>query len=167
LDKIGSTLKSLSIGTAYRINGVYLLAFSRLILSSSTLQELGWFKSYRQHQSIGRKGEPLPWITYPMINFLDGRIKKDSRVFEYGSGNSTLWWAKHCKQVISVEYDKSWYLKMGSKLPKNVSYIFMQLDNNKSYSMTILDTKKKFDIVMIDGRESCRMFKVRWRHYLG
>jgi hypothetical protein len=32
----------------------------------------------------------LPWISYAAIDFLDGYLKPDMTVYEYGSGGSTL-----------------------------------------------------------------------------
>jgi hypothetical protein len=32
----------------------------------------------------------LPWITFPAIRFLERRLTAESRVFEWGSGMSTL-----------------------------------------------------------------------------
>ena len=32
----------------------------------------------------------LPWISYGAIDFLDGYLKPDMTVYEYGSGGSTL-----------------------------------------------------------------------------
>lgn len=36
-------------------------------------------------------------------------IPSDARVFEYGSGNSTLWWQAHAGEVVSVEHDRPWF----------------------------------------------------------
>jgi hypothetical protein len=53
----------------------------------------------------------LPWWTYKAIReveqFLDGRDGK-ARVFEFGSGASTLWLAERAGEVQSVEHDEEW-----------------------------------------------------------
>ncbi len=56
----------------------------------------------------------LPWMTYDAIDFL--RIltaTKNMKVFEWGSGGSTLFFASRAEEVVTVEHDKEWggYLK--------------------------------------------------------
>lgn len=52
----------------------------------------------------------VPWWTYDAIakveDFLKGR--PGARVFEYGSGASTVWLAKRAGRVISVDHDAGW-----------------------------------------------------------
>lgn len=51
-------------------------------------------------------------------------------VFEYGSGGSTIFWAKHCKMVVSVEHDLDWYQKMKNEISRldlaNIEYVLAQ-----------------------------------------
>lgn len=49
-----------------------------------------------------------PWITFAAIRFLRNNLRKDMRVYEYGAGGSTLFFAKRVKEVISVEHDPVW-----------------------------------------------------------
>jgi hypothetical protein len=52
----------------------------------------------------------VPWWTYDAIerveDFLDSR--DCARVFEYGSGASTVWLAKRARSVVSVDHDAGW-----------------------------------------------------------
>jgi len=50
-----------------------------------------------------------PWMSFPVIKMLESIINKDSRVFEYGSGGSTLFFSKRVKELVSVEHDRYWY----------------------------------------------------------
>jgi hypothetical protein len=52
-----------------------------------------------------------PFYTPKAIKRIESLINKDSRVFEWGSGVSTIWWAEHVNELISVEHDKEWYDK--------------------------------------------------------
>ena len=47
-----------------------------------------WFTSFSLRSSI-RNNKPIPWINYTAIDFLEPRISKEMKVFEFGSGNST------------------------------------------------------------------------------
>lgn len=74
-------------------------------------------------------------------------------VFEFGSGNSTLWWGKKVSKVISYEHDLSWYQSFKNRLPSNVEYHHCELAYGEEYSKAILDYNNAFDIIIIDGRD--------------
>lgn len=122
------------------------------------LKASGWFKSVLGKSPIDSDGTPLPWYSYPCIHFLEKHIRTGSlgiTVFEYGSGNSTLWWANRTKQVVSVEDDKNWYDRVKKIMPENVTYTFAEGESEYVSSITRYPTK--FDVVIVDGshREEC------------
>ena len=117
------------------------------------LDEKGWFRSAEERLPVDRDGKPLPWYTYPMISFLNDRVKSDMHVFEYGSGNSTLWWSKQVSSVTSCEHDRKWYDSLKPKMPPNVNYIFCELDYGGQYCQTIVPFEAGFDCIIIDGRD--------------
>ncbi len=119
----------------------------------SALKEDGWFKSYRERAPVDADGNPLPWITYPAIEFLKRRVKKEMSVFEYGCGGSTLWWSLMAKEVVAVEHDKEWYQKISAVKPPNVSLYQIDLVRDGEYSKKVGDYENKFDIIVIDGRD--------------
>jgi len=93
----------------------------------------GWFKSKDiGGEPVDFSGNSIPWITYSAIDFLTPRINREMKVFEYGSGGSTLWWAGKVKSVVSIEYDKNWYEKIKSKTERksNVKLIYSTYDKN-------------------------------------
>lgn len=92
---------------------------------------------------------PLPWITYPCIEFLNRLNLKDCNVFEFGSGSSTLYWSQKSRSVTSIEKDKQWFDKVQGDLPSNctLSHAGADLD----YIQHINQYKSKFDIIIIDG----------------
>lgn len=49
----------------------------------------------------------LPWISYSAIKLLTRFLHKESRVLEFGSGMSTIWYAGHAGEVFSVMVDGS------------------------------------------------------------
>lgn len=122
-------------------------------LPKSYLRKKGWFKSWRAWSSIDSEGQAIPWLTYPCINFLEKRINSNMNIFEYGSGNSTLWWARQVKQVVSCEHESKWYRKMKEliKHSNNVKLFCVNLDSG--YSKKISEYKSYFDIAVLDGRE--------------
>ncbi len=53
--------------------------------------------------------EPSPWLTFDAIDFLAGRVGDGARVFEYGSGGSTLFWVSLGATCVSIEHDPEWF----------------------------------------------------------
>ncbi len=50
----------------------------------------------------------IPWFTYPAITFLSKTLTTQMKVFEYGTGGSTLFFAKRVNELHSVEHDQLW-----------------------------------------------------------
>ena len=63
-------------------------------------------------------GLDLPWWTFEAIEKVDRFLKQRSnaRVFEYGSGASTIWLARRAAEVVSVEHDAAWYPEVEKRL---------------------------------------------------
>jgi hypothetical protein len=76
---------------------------------------VGWFALARDfmpwHRSQGRTALETgrPWVTFEAMRLLERRVRPDSRVFEYGSGGSTVFLGRRAGQVVSVEHDPAWY----------------------------------------------------------
>ena len=51
----------------------------------------------------------VPWLSVPVIEFLESRVRPDDHVFEYGGGGSTLWLAERAGRVVTVEHDPGWF----------------------------------------------------------
>jgi tRNA A58 N-methylase Trm61 len=58
----------------------------------------------------------IPWLTFPAISQIDSFLKPSMRVFEYGSGGSTLFFARRVREVVSIEHDDEWYTKLQKRL---------------------------------------------------
>ena len=124
------------------------------------LEKEGWNASILKGMPVDREGKHLPWITYGAIYFLMERILKEHSVFEYGSGNSTLWFAERAGRIISIEHDKYWYQKLGEKTANlsNVEYKLLDLASG-DYESEILNYNSEFDILFIDGRNRVKCAK--------
>ncbi|MGB0403285.1 MAG: class I SAM-dependent methyltransferase [Salibacteraceae bacterium] len=123
-------------------------------LSKKFLTHRGWFYSLFYGQSIDGDKNPIPWFSYSSIHFFNLKLDPSKHeVFEFGSGNSTLWFSKRVKKIISVEHDQDYYTHMKPVLGKveNVEVLFGKLGGD--YSSQILKFEKQFDVVVIDGRE--------------
>jgi hypothetical protein len=91
--------------------------------SQLTLKPRGWLESVKQQLPVDMSGEALPWWTYSSVEFMETVISQHTRVFEFGCGNSTLWWQKRVFQVISVDHDLEWVNKIKPNI-KRPHYLF-------------------------------------------
>lgn len=115
------------------------------------LVEVGWFESWRTKRSIDATGSPIPWITYPCLSFLSPRISPQMEVFEFGCGNSTLWWGARVSRVVCCEHDPKWYAEMRTKVGKNVELELKDIGDG--YAGFIEQFRHRFHIVVVDGRD--------------
>jgi len=114
---------------------------------------MGWFSALESKSPVDRRGNPIPWVTYSFIDFIKERINKDHTVFEFGSGNSTYFYAKYAGKVVSVEHDKEWYNKIVDTKPENADMIFTELKTNGDYCRMPVKLDAKFDVIIVDGRD--------------
>jgi hypothetical protein len=115
----------------------------------------GQFKTIRRWECLDSENVKIPWYTYPTIEYLDNIDFSDKIVFEYGSGNSSAYWARKAKLVTSVEHNKGWYEKIKNELAEN--QIIELCENEKNYLDAINKIPGKIDVIIIDGvyREKC------------
>lgn len=92
-----------------------------------------YFTAARDGVLRDRQLHYLPWFTYPAIEALRNWDFSDKRVFEYGSGYSTLFWAARAREVVSVEHDRAWYEKVVKLAPPNVRLILAPIDKKEDY----------------------------------
>jgi len=124
----------------------------------SELKENGWSKSFIHKKSIDKNGNPIPWLTYSFLDFIQPRLNKNFVMFEYGCGNSTLWFASFVQHIDSVEHEKNWFDLIKNQVPKNVQLMFKELQS-VDYEKSILSTQNYYDIVLIDGRKRLECIK--------
>jgi hypothetical protein len=114
-----------------------------------------------------------PWMTNDEIELLEKYINKESIVLEYGSGSSTVWFAKRVHKLFSVEHHKQWYENINNSLidSQNVEYYFIPpskewVDYYDGSSIEFYDYINKplekinnLDLCLVDGRariDCCR-----------
>jgi len=114
------------------------------------LASSGWLNSLLNGKPVDAKGNPVPWFTYPAIDFLDRLNAKAFDVFEWGAGQSTLWWAKRVRSVRAVDHDAGWYQKVRSGLPENAR-VELQVEM-AGYVSAIGSDDATFDVVVVDGK---------------
>jgi predicted O-methyltransferase YrrM len=99
-------------------------------------------------------------MSYGVIDFLSEALHSDHAVFEFGSGGSTLFFARRVKRVVSVENDVVWH-RMVTEAAKrrgitNLDCQFHPIDSTKPETFAGLSyfqalAAGEFDIVVVDG----------------
>ncbi|WP_303902535.1 class I SAM-dependent methyltransferase [Thiohalomonas denitrificans] len=115
--------------------------------------ESGWINAFLEGRPVDRENNPLPWFTYPAIDFLDERLNLDMSVFEYGGGNSTLYFASRVKKVTTVEHHAEWFRHLKTSAPDNAEIIFCELEYGGKYQKMAPTRQERFDVVVVDGRD--------------
>lgn len=117
--------------------------------------EQGLLGTIQSNLPIDPSGAPIPWYTYPAIEYLRQFDLTAKAVFEFGCGNSSLFWSGLGALVWSVDHDEGWHAKMAQAAgPRQIFYLGTERD---TYIGAIEKPGRNFDIVVIDGawREDC------------
>ena len=123
------------------------------------LETSGWLNSLYLGKPVNQEAKPIPWYTYPAIEFIENKINTNFRVFEYGSGNSSLWWSERVTQVISMESDANWFEYIKKNMPSNVELYL--IEDDLEYASAINQYEDHyFDVIIVDGinRNQCAEF---------
>jgi SAM-dependent methyltransferase len=131
-----------------------------------------WTPRYVRNRLLSyyyRKAFPdRPWLTPAANAILMSFLRKTDIGLEFGSGNSTLWFANHIRHLTSVEHNEVWYRKVQQMLKEshqdNVDYHFVPRDKEDEegdQSAYVGQTERfdanSLDIVLVDGiyRDYC------------
>ena len=104
----------------------------------------------------------IPWFSYAAIDFLETFLKPDMDVCEYGSGGSTIFFARRTRTVFSIENEPRWFELVSKRLEaQSIANVKMQLHpfdftnvagfEHSAYLHAIPD--ERFDVIVVDGSE--------------
>ena len=117
----------------------------------SLIRQFGWIGSMGNGCPLDAAGNPVPWMNYSVVEFLEQRLVDSHRVFEFGSGYSTCFYARRCHEVISVEYDRDWHAMVTKMIPTNAQVLYRATDEDGDYCRSICEIGQTFDVVIVDG----------------
>lgn len=122
---------------------------------------LGGHESSECKRPVDRSRRPLPWYTYPAIEYLQQFDFSKCAIFEYGSGNSSKYWSQRAQTVISVESDPNWYESGIQDLSSNQKLLLMTEKTEYVDALHLNDCY--FDAIVIDGvhRFNCAIEAVK------
>lgn len=113
-------------------------------------ESYGWTRAYQGGRPLDAEGNPIPWYTYPAIEFLRTLDMSECRVFEYGCGNSSVFLARRVKEIFAAENDPAWAKEVGKFNIPNLT--IMTATEKEAYVNAPHTFGGKFDIMIVDGR---------------
>ncbi|MFM6972310.1 MAG: hypothetical protein ACKOXJ_01660 [Alphaproteobacteria bacterium] len=139
-----------------------------MIKDQFNLYKNSWINSSKIGFSVDENFNAIPWYSFEAIEFLKTHLKPEHRVFEFGSGSSTIFFNNHCSKVVAIETNNSWFEIICEKIHGNVdsdnnhfisknSEIFLlenAIDNVEYENFANNYSKKnnfKFDFIAIDS----------------
>lgn len=87
----------------------------------------------------------IPWIPHSCIHFLNSLDLKGLSLVEFGSGNSSIWFASRVQKIKSFEVDKNWIIE----LRKTYNYLGEIVHVAHDFIFSVEDLRA--DVLLIDG----------------
>ena len=107
-------------------------------------------------------GQP-PYMLETSVALLDDIIKPHFRVFEFGSGGSTVWLAHRAARIVAVEHDAEWAAETERALREAGKWSKVELvlvDHEDRISEGIAN-RGEFDLILVDCLDRQRNKAVR------
>lgn len=123
--------------------------------------DYGYLRSAATMSSVDAKGNPIPWITYPAIEFIKQLDLSDRTLFEYGCGGSTVFWSRVVKRVDSVEHEADFYNLFRPHVPDNCT---LTLEVYPDDYVRAPEKNGPYDIIVIDGHSRVRCSEIAPRY---
>ncbi len=114
--------------------------------------EYGFSNSESAGIPLDKNNLPIPLYTYPAIEYLNSFDFTTKKIFEFGSGQSTLYWLEKGCEVFSVESSSCWIDKLSPALKNFATHQYFFAKASNEYVESILRFPDfYFDLIVIDG----------------
>jgi hypothetical protein len=115
----------------------------------------GHLGSVRRREPVDAAGREIPWFTYPAIEYLERLDFRHRSVFEFGAGNSTLYWGRRAARVVSIEHNRTWHDRLRPRLSAGQELVLAE--DPAAYVRALEDRVEEFDVIVVDGieRQAC------------
>ncbi len=106
----------------------------------------------------------VPWLTRQAVEILDDRLKPGDVGLEWGSGRSTVWFARRVTQLTSIEHNDYWFNRVKKTLCdegiENVELLYAPLESKDGAKPPYISVaaesteggKASLDFILVDGR---------------
>jgi hypothetical protein len=127
-----------------------------------------WSRSILKKEIVCRGQElPIarryPWFSYAANDFLESYLKPNMQIFEWGAGNSTLFFAQRCASVHSIENQDDWYQYLQKELLSNgISNVEVLMCKTCGSTLEEFEQSSYFnaigddfyDVIVVDGYDA-------------
>jgi hypothetical protein len=140
-------------------------------LAGNLIRNPGLIPRYILHNCLAQQPPielELPWFSYGAIDFLDGFLRPQMRVFEFGSGGSTLFFAERCRSVESIEENRDWAEQVKERAAvrglNNITLRICPFDFSRTNGFEASDYLTQIrgrspDVVVVDGSDDLFVFR--------
>ena len=113
----------------------------------------------------------FPWINYSTIQFMHHIVSKDTKVLEFGTGGSSLFFLERKTNLISIEHEAKWINEVQKRASQKQLMIWSHhlISSNKTNSRVPLPedylyplksiVDSSIDLVVVDGRHRVESIK--------
>ncbi|MDP9091574.1 MAG: hypothetical protein M3N95_01140, partial [Actinomycetota bacterium] len=129
--------------------------FMALFTPSFYAAQHGFYRSALSRSVVAAGGAAAPWMTFPLVTFLDKLCFRGRTVIEFGAGQSTIWWGARADTVLALETDPQWSRRIVAVAPANVEVVEVPLEYGDQAAFDA-DVRRvvgdrRFDVVVVDG----------------
>ena len=124
-------------------------------------KDFGIERTIDEKVCLDRDGRPLPWYTYPAIEYLSQFDYSQKRIFEFGCGYSSLFLAERAEKVVSIEDNPQWFEKWQREFNRP-NLDVRQRDDGEEYCRAVAEDGEVYDVIVIDGkrRADCARYAI-------
>jgi len=125
----------------------------RALLSAWRILHRGYghTRSVFRQEAVDGDNREIPWFTYPALEYLRQLDFSAKAVFEFGAGNSTVFWSRRAARVVSVDHSPAWCERIRSRLGANAELHLVE--NPENYPRLLTERSELFDVIVVDGIE--------------
>ena len=106
-----------------------------------------------QQRIIPELDGTYPWWVWGAVDHVKGVLQPEWRVFEWGSGGSTLWFAQRVADVWAMENNRDWATKTGQELKQyELTNATVHLEEHLPDYAAEIEWHELPDLVSVDGR---------------
>ena len=132
-------------------------------LCKALVQRPRFIPGYLAHLPLWKRAPldvGLPLFSYGAIDYIARLMRPGQKVFEYGSGGSTVFFARRAQRVVSVENEAEWQRMVSARLAQlgltNVDcqlHAFGDAEAGNYGSLPYFNvlTPNTYDIIIVDG----------------
>jgi hypothetical protein len=109
-----------------------------------------------KHVAIPPIESGLPMLTFGAIDYLSAHLQPSMTAFEFGSGGSTLFFARHCQFLVAIEDRPKWRERVAAAAAeRNAKNVAVLVKPRAQHASAL---SQPYDVILVDGaadRRAC------------